>query len=142
MTQALQTADFRIFATLSVLRDLRRDPVIRNLEKAQAHPEREKHLAGPGKRYWLLPRNWDLPGTCGRDIFFHLLAEGENLAAQVVETRGEAGSGIQAALTRDLEKLRPFWELTGRDVFQDGFYDHYEPAIRSGTAWKPSWPGS
>ena len=45
MTQALQTADFRIFATLSVLRDLRRDPVIRNLEKAQAHPEREKHLA-------------------------------------------------------------------------------------------------
>ena len=38
MTQALQTADFRIFATLSVLRDLRRDPVIRNLEKAQAHP--------------------------------------------------------------------------------------------------------
>lgn len=59
MTQALQTADFRIFATLSVLRDLRRDPVIRNGKST---------WPGPGKRYWLLPRNWDLPGTCGRDI--------------------------------------------------------------------------
>ena len=94
MTQALQTADFRIFATLSVLRDLRRDPVIRNLEKAQAHPEREKHLAGPGSGTGCCRGT----GTCRelwQGYFFHLLAEGENLAAQVVETRGEAGSGIQ-----------------------------------------------
>lgn len=127
MTQALQTADFRIFATLSVLRDLRRDPVIRNLEKAQAHPEREKHLARAREAVLAAAEELGLAGNLWQGYFFHLLAEGENLAAQVVETRGEAGSGIQAALTRDLEKLRPFWELTGRDVFQDGFYDHYEP---------------
>lgn len=127
MTQALQTADFRIFATLSVLRDLRRDPVIRNLEKAQAHPEREKHLARAREAVLAAAEELGLAGNLWQGYFFHLLAEGENLAAQVVETRGEAGSGIQAALTRDLEKIRPFWELTGRDVFQDGFYDHYEP---------------
>lgn len=78
MTQALQTADFRIFATLSVLRDLRRDPVIRNLEKAQAHPEREKHLARAREAVLTAAEELGLAGNLWQGYFFHLLAEGEN----------------------------------------------------------------
>ena len=123
-----QTADFRLFARLSVLRNLRRDPVIHSLAKAQAHPEREKHLARAREAVLAAAEELGLAGNLWQGYFFHLLAEGDNLAAQVAENRGTAGSGLLAALTRDLEALRPFLDLSGQAVFQDGFYDHYEPS--------------
>ena len=120
-------ADFRLFSTLTVLRPLHRDPVIINLRKAQQHPEREKYLARAREALLEQAEELGLSGNLWQGYFFHLLSEGNNLAGQMVESKGDTGSGLLAALTRDMERLRSFLTLTGSDVLGDGFYDHYGP---------------
>lgn len=83
---------------------------------------------GPGRPCWNRQKVWDFPGTCGRDIFSICLAEGNNLAGKITEEQGQAGSGIQAALVRDLEQVQPFFNLTAGQVFGDRLYENYQPA--------------
>lgn len=75
-------ADFQIFSTLSVLRMLHRDPVIKNLRRAQQHPQQEKYLARAREALLEQAEELGLSGNLWQGYFFHLLCEGNNLAGQ------------------------------------------------------------
>lgn len=123
-----QNPDFRVFAHLSVLRSLRKDPILQELIQAVKHPEHTHHLAQAREALLEQAEALGLSGDLWQGYFRHLLAEGNNLAGAVVEEQGKAGSGIQAALTRDLEQVQPFFTLTAGQVFGDRLYENYEPA--------------
>ena len=128
----MQAPGFRGFAHLTVLRSLRKDPVLQELIRAEKHPEHAHHLARARETLLEQAEALGLSGDLWQGYFFHLLAEGNSLAGKVVEEQGQAGSGIQAALVRDLEQVQPFFTLTAGQVFGDRFYENYEPArIRS-----------
>lgn len=123
-----QRPEFRVFAHVSVLRSLRKDPVLRELRRAEKHPEHEHHLARAREAMLEQAESLGLSGDLWQGYFLHLLAEGNNLAGEVVEEQGQAGSGIQAALVRDLEQVQPFFNLTAGQVFGDRLYENYQPA--------------
>ena len=119
---------FRVFAHLTVLRSLRKDPVLRELRRAEKHPEHEHHLARAREAMLEQAEGLGLSGDLWKGYFLHLLAEGNNLAGEVVEEQGQVGSGIQAALVRDLEQVQPFFNLTASQVFGDRLYENYRPS--------------
>lgn len=122
-----QMIDFTIFSKLSVLRPLFFDPVIHKLAKAAKHPGKSQ-LSQARERVLTQAEARGLGGNLWQAYFFHLLCEGNNLAGRTVEAQGRAGSGLAAALTRDLELLQPFLHLSGEAVFRDPLYDNYQPA--------------
>ena len=119
---------FRVFAHLTVLRSLRKDPVLRELRRAEKHPEHEHHLARAREAMLEQAEDLGLSGDLWQGYFLHLLAEGNNLAGKITEEQGQAGSGIQAALVRDLEQVQSFFTLTAGQVFGDRLYENYQPA--------------
>lgn len=123
-----QRPEFRVFAHVSVLRSLRKDPVLRELRRAEKHPEHEHHLARAREAMLEQAEGLGLSGDLWKGYFLHLLAEGNNLAGKITEEQGQAGSGIQAALVRDLEQVQPFFNLTAGQVFGDRLYENYQPA--------------
>lgn len=123
-----QRPEFRVFAHVSVLRSLRKDPVLRELRRAEKHPEHEHHLARARETMLEQAEGLGLSGDLWQGYFLHLLAEGNNLAGKITEEQGQAGRGIQAALVRDLEQVQPFFNLTAGQVFGDRLYENYQPA--------------
>lgn len=123
-----QRPEFRVFAHVSVLRSLRKDPVLRELRRAEKHPEHEHHLARAREAMLEQAEGLGLSGDLWQGYFLHLLAEGNNLAGKITEEQGQAGRGIQAALVRDLEQVQPFFNLTAGQVFGDCLYENYQPA--------------
>ena len=123
-----QRPEFRVFAHVSVLRSLRKDPVLQELRRAEKHPEHEHHLARAREAMLEQAEGLGLSGDLWQGYFLHLLAEGNNLAGKITEEQGQAGSGIQAALVRDLEQVQPFFNLTACQVFGDRLYENYQPA--------------
>ncbi|WP_317303091.1 DUF815 domain-containing protein [Acidaminococcus timonensis] len=123
-----QRPEFRVFAHVSVLRSLRKDPVLRELRRAEKHPEHEHHLARARETMLEQAEGLGLSGDLWQGYFLHLLAEGNNLAGKITEEQGQAGRGIQAALVRDLEQVQPFFNLTAGQVFGDCLYENYQPA--------------
>lgn len=123
-----QRPEFRVFAHVSVLRSLRKDPVLRELRRAEKHPEHEHHLARVRETMLEQAEGLGLSGDLWQGYFLHLLAEGNNLAGKITEEQGQAGRGIQAALVRDLEQVQPFFNLTAGQVFGDCLYENYQPA--------------